>query len=274
MGPGTVGTARGVSGSGVFRRGLLVFLAVSALAPLALLLLTSVGNGWFAPALWPPAITLESWRAVAGAGRLGHALGTSLTLGLATGVLSVVVGAPLGRALAGLFGWRRQLAVAMVFLPVATPPVGLGVGLHVSALSFGLAGSWGGVLGAHLIPAAGYAALYFLGVFSVFDARAEEAARSLGATPLAVAWRVTLPMLRRPLLDGFLLGYLVSWAQVGLTLVIGQGNVRSLPMEVFGYLLAGQDRYAATGAVLLVLPPLLTIGLVKLAAGRAGAFQV
>jgi ABC-type spermidine/putrescine transport system permease subunit II len=104
--------------------------------------------------------------------------------------------------------------------------------------------------------------LFFLGIFSVHDDRLEAEARTLGATPWQTLTRITLPVFRRPLLEGFVLGFLVSWAQVPLTLLIGQGVVPALPLEVLSYLQAGQDPRAATGALLLVLPPLLLMGMV------------
>jgi ABC-type spermidine/putrescine transport system permease subunit II len=53
--------------------------------------------------------------------------------------------------------------------------------------------------------------------------------------------------------------------------VIGGGRVRTLPLEVFAYLQAGQDRYAATGALLLVIPAVLMLGAVRLTVERAEA---
>jgi putative spermidine/putrescine transport system permease protein len=251
---------------------LLAALVISALAPLALLLLVSVGRDWFFPALWPPSVTLESWADVlSGGGRMAAALGTSLVLALSTGVAGAVVGWSIGRAMADLRGWARHLGAAAAFLPVAAPPVALATGLHLSASATGVAGTTGGVFLSHLIPAAGYAALYFLGVFSLFDRRIEDEARTLGAGPRTVLWRVTMPMMRRQLGEGFLLGFLVSWAQVATTLVIGGGRVRTLPLEVFAYLQAGQDRYATTGALLLVIPALLMLGAVRFAVERAEA---
>jgi putative spermidine/putrescine transport system permease protein len=137
----------------------------------------------------------------------------------------------------------------------------LGVGLQFSFLWAGLGGTHLGVLLAHLIPAAGYVSLFFLGIFSVHDDRLETEARTLGATPQQTLMRVTLPVFRRPLVEGFVLGFLVSWAQVPLTLLIGQGRVPALPLEVLSYLQAGQDALAATGALLLVIPPLLLMGM-------------
>ncbi|HEU4700159.1 MAG TPA: ABC transporter permease subunit [Gemmatimonadales bacterium] len=258
--------------NGLLRAGLLCVLALSAAAPLVLLVAASVGRAWFFPALLPTELGLESWRdAFAPDARLAGAAATSLVLALGVGAVALGVAVPVGRALAGLAGWPRRLAAALVFLPVAVPPIALATGLQVTLLRLGLGGTLVGVLLAHAVPAAGYATLYALGVFTAYDRRLDEQARTLGAPPLEVLRRVTLPVLRRPLLEIFALAALVSWAQVPLTLVIGGGTVRTLPVEVLAYVRAGQDRWAATGALLLVLPALLALGPVVLGARRTEA---
>jgi putative spermidine/putrescine transport system permease protein len=242
-------------------------LVVGAAAPFAVLLLVSLGAGWFFPAPWPPALDAGGWLALLGGGhRLARALLVSVALGMGTGVLGTAVGMVVGRALAGLRGWRRYAGAGAAFLPVATPPVAVATGLHLSFLSLGLGGTFAGVLLAHLVPAAGYCALFFLGVFAVWDARVEEEARSLGARPAQVLLHVTLPMLRPALATSVALGFLISWAQVPLTLLIGGGLVATLPIETFAYVLAGQDRLAATGALLLVVPPLFLMAALRLVA--------
>ncbi len=242
-------------------------LALSALGPLAVLVVVSLGDRWFFPALWPPRLSAESWRSLLG-GRLGYAAATSVGLATSTGALACFVALPLGRSLARLTGWRRTLGATAAFLPVAAPPIALGTGLQVSFLSLGLGGTLAGVIVAHLVPAVAYTSLYFLGLFLVFDPRIEEEARSLGAGPIDLWRRVLIPLLRRPLAEGFALGFLVSWAQVPLTLLVGGGAVRTLPLEVLAFVRAGQERYAATGALLLIVPVFLALGL-GLSAQRA-----
>jgi putative spermidine/putrescine transport system permease protein len=253
-----------------FGRAVLVAaLALSAVVPFALLALWSVSRQWFYPALLPPELTGESWRAVVGGGAaLSRAAVASLVLAALTGALGCALALPVGRALDRLGGWRRHLGAAAAFLPVAAPPVAVGTGLQFFLLTLGLGGTALGVLLAHLVPAVGYLSLYFLGVFSAFDARVEEEARTLGATPLQVLRAVTVPMLRRQIAEAFALGFLISWAQVALTLLVGGGAVRTLPLEVFAYVRSGQDRFAATGALLLAVPPLVALAAVRLAARR------
>jgi putative spermidine/putrescine transport system permease protein len=252
---------------GGVRPALLGFLALSAAVPFGLLAVWSVGRSWFYPALWPSALTGEAWARVAG-GDLGGAALQSAALGAGAAVLGTAAGLPVGRALARLRGWRRGLGAALAFLPVAAPPVALAVGVQFFFLRLGLGGTATGVLLAHLVPTTGYLALYFLGVFAAHDPAAEEAARTLGATGRQAFWRVTLPALRRQVAEAAALGFLVSWAQVALTLLVGGGLVRTLPTEVFAYVRSGQDRYAAVGALLLSAPPLLALAAARVAARR------
>jgi len=245
-------------------------LALSSLCPFALLALWSVSGRWFYPALLPTRLGAESWTdLLEGGSRLLVATATSLMLGVGTGLVACVLALPVGRSLAGLTGGRRHLGAALAFIPVAVPPIALATGLHYSFLRLGLGGTLPGVLLAHAVPAVGYASLYFLGVFAVFDPRVEDEARSLGATPWRIFLQVTLPLLRRPLADAFTLGFLVSWAQVPLTLLVGGGAVRTLPVEVFAFVQAGQDRAAATGALVLIAPALAALTVARLAARRA-----
>jgi putative spermidine/putrescine transport system permease protein len=253
---------------------LFVALATWTVLPMALLVMLSVGRTWFFPALLPSGWTGETWAALVGDGRLGDALGNSVLLALPVGLIAACIGWPVGRLLARSQPITRHVGAALAFLPVAAPPVALATGLQWSFLRVGLGGSVLGVALAHAVPAAGYASLYMLGVFTGRDDRAEDEARTLGAAPWQVRMRITLPSLRRPLAEAWLLGFLVSWAQLPLTLLVGGGLVTTLPLEVFAYMQAGQDRFAATGALLLSLPPLLAIAAVRVAAGRTQALPV
>lgn len=250
---------------------LLAVLCVSALVPLLLLIVTSIGAAWRFPDLLPSGTTGTAWLAAATGGRLLEALAASVIVAIGASALAVLVALPAGRALADLHGWARHAGAAAAFLPVAAPPIALATGLQYSFLRLGLGGTEAGVALAHAIPAAGYATLWFLGVFSAFDRRLEDEARSLGATPGQVLMRVTLPALRRPVAEAFALGCLVSWAQVPLTLLIGGGAVRTLPVEVLGFVQAGQDRFAAVGSLLLVAPALALLGIVAFGVRRTEA---
>lgn len=251
------------------RRWLLAAVCVTGLAPVALLAVRALGRAWVFPALLPGG-GHDGIAALLGDPRIGAAFATSLTLAVATGVLATLIGGAAGRAFHRARGTARRMAGMAAFLPVIAPPMALGVGGQVLTLRLGIAGTWAGVLLGHLVPAAGYVTLYLVGVFGAWDLALEEAARTLGASRLQVLARVVWPALRTPLAQGVAIGALVSWGQLALTLVIGGGNVRTLPVELLGFVRAGDDRLAAVSALILTLPPVVGFALVRRGARVAG----
>lgn len=247
----------------------IVVMLALAIVPVAFMVAMSLSRDWFYPSLLPQVWTVEHWELAWRDGDvLAASIWTSTLLALSAGLAAAVAGLAAGRMIARLHGWRRRIAVALAFLPVAVPPLALAVGLQYSILRAGLGGEFAGVLFAHIVPALGYTSLFFIGVFGVYDWRAEDEARSLGASPRDVLIRVTFPLMRRALLEAFALGFLVSWAQVPLTLLIGQGLVHTLPLELLAYVSAGQDHLAAAAGLMLALPPLILLAMTGLAVRR------
>ena len=234
-----------------------------------LLVLWSASGEWFFPALLPQRWSPDGWAWLyQGGDRIAVAVRNSVLLGIADGVIGCAVAFPIGRSLARLTGWRRYMAAAAVFSPVAAPPIALGIGIQYFLLRIGAGGTAAGVLLAHLVPTVGYLSLYFLSVFATFDSRVEDEARTLGATPHQVLFYITLPMMRRQITEAVAIGFLISWAQYALTLTVGGGAVHTLPLEVFSYMRSGSGNYAASAALVMIVPPLLALAAARYAAGR------
>jgi putative spermidine/putrescine transport system permease protein len=257
--------------AGVLRTAVGVALTLSVVSPLLMLIATSFARGWFYPAVAPPSVDVGAWADLFAAGAHRDALLNSVALAVGTALVATALALPLGRAAALSTSTTRRAIALLAFTAVALPPVALGVGLQLSVLSLGLGGTLTGVLLAHLVPALGYLTLVFLGVFTRWDGRIDEAAATLGAGGLA-RWRLVLiPLLRRPIAEALALGFLVSWAQVALTLLVGGGAVRTLPLDVLAMLQAGQDQRAAVGALALTIPALVVLGASRAAARNTPA---
>jgi putative spermidine/putrescine transport system permease protein len=249
----------------------LVALLLCAVAPLLMLVVTSLARGWFFPAVAPSALDGSAWRDLFADASHRSALVNSLVLGVATAVVATACALPLGwAAAAGSRGVRRAVAL-LAFTAVALPPVALGVGLQLSVLALGLGGTLAGVFLAHLVPALGYLTLVFLGVFTRWDTRLDDAAATLGASARDRWTLVLIPLLRRPIAEAMALGFLVSWAQVALTLLVGGGAVRTLPLDVLAMLQSGQDQRAAVGALALAVPAFIVLAVSRAAARNTSA---
>ncbi len=254
-----------------YHRLLVLSLGVITLAPILLLLVRASALSWRYPALLPSQSVHDTWRTLLFTPTVWSALATSVLLASLTGVLSTAFAFVAARALARATPTARRVAAAAAFLPVIAPPIALGVGVQVFALRAGLAGGNAGVLFAHLVPASGYLTLFFLGVLSAYDFAMEDEARTLGASSLQRFVRITLPALRPRLIEAMLLGALVSWGQLALTLVVGGGVVRTLPVELLAFVRAGDDRLAAAAAIILTVPPALAFGMLQGGVRQSGA---
>lgn len=258
------------------QRTTLIAVALVSIAPVLLLVLRALGPVWRFPQLLPTSVGANSathgivssmWQTP----ELHQALLVSLALAAATGCVGTVIGFVAGRALSGAPGTLRRIATGMAFFPVIAPPIALGVGVQVVAIRAGLSGSLPGVLLSHLIPAAAYLTLFFVGVLSAYDGGMEEEARTLGASRWQTFTRVTAPALRARWLEALVLGALVSWGQLALTLLVGGGIVRTLPVVLLSFVRAGDDHLAAAAALLLTAPPIIAFGLLQRATRITGA---
>ena len=126
-------------------------------------------------------------------------------------------------------------------------------------IHLGVADSIIGVILVQLIPSVPYASLIYSGAFANFDIDFERQARSLGAGPLDTLRHVTLPMLRPTMIIAALFAFLISWTEYLLTLLIGGGEVTTLPLVLFALIGASDTTTAAAVSLTIVGPPLLLV---------------
>jgi len=230
-------------------------IATLALFPLFILAVQSLARLWLWPALLPPSWSLRAWgdtfRASSG---VLPALANSLAIASTVSVLSLFIATPAARTLA--FGRFRlkSLFLYVLFLPILAPPLAAAMGLHVVFLRLGLAGDITGVVLVHLIPAIPYATLLLVGSFTRLDTDLEAQARTLGATPLVVLRRVTIPLLAPGLAVAASFTFLISWSQYILTLLIGGGQVLTLPLALVAAQRSGDQALAASICLLFLAP--------------------
>ncbi|ABQ90187.1 molybdate ABC transporter permease subunit [Roseiflexus sp. RS-1] len=90
----------------------------------------------------------------------------------------------------------------------------------------------------------------------------ENAARTLGASELRILWRVTLPLARRGILAGVILGSARALGEFGATLMITgniPGRTQTLPVAIYDAVQA--QRYADAHLMVLVMTGLAFAGL-------------
>ena len=195
---------------------------------------------------------------------------TTVLLSLRVGAIATLFNTPLAVAVAWLMSRRdfrgKSLVDGLINLPLVVPPVATGYILLLLLGRYGVLGkvlfSLFGIRIAYTTAAAVIASMVVSFplvarscrvAMEMVDRRLERAARSLGARPLGVLSRVTLPLAARGILGGVLLGFARSLGEFGATMVFAgniEGRTRTVPLSVYSLMqIPGRER----GAMLLVL---------------------
>jgi putative spermidine/putrescine transport system permease protein len=227
-------------------------------APLVPLVIWSFAHRWFFPDVLPAEWSWRAWAYLASpASQVNKAMVNSVTVALAVTALSALIGLPAGRAL-GLYEFRGKTAVLFLILaPAIMPMIAVVMGIHIAFLRVGLADTWLGVVLVHLVPVMPYMVLVLTAAFSNYDLDYEGQARTLGARPLQVFRHITLPAIWPGLMVGSLFAFLISWSQYLLTLIIGGGQMITLPVLLFAFANSGDNAITAALSLLFIAPALL-----------------
>ena len=235
-------------------------LVVGLLLPLLPLLVWAGSGQWRYPAVVPQRGSLRGLGLILDpASEVLSGLATSLTLGITVSVLACGVGLCAGRAI-GLYSFRgKRLVQFLLLAPAIVPGLAVTLGIQVFFLRYHLSGTVQGVVLVQLVPTIPYVTLVLGSAFANFELGYEEQARTLGAGPLRTFWHVTLPAIRAPLVVAAFFAFLISWSEYILTLLIGGGTVKTLPLLLFAYIGSSDLNEAAALAVLFVLPPFVLV---------------
>lgn len=180
------------------------------------------------------------------------ALRQALTLSLATSVLSllaiVLIGTPIAYVLARELIPGARIIDALIDLPIILPPAVAGIALLTA---FGRRGVLGGPLDAlglsvgFSTAAVVIAQIFVAAPFYIRTARAgflridrslEEAAADLGASPVRVFWRITLPLSRASVFAGAMLAWARALGEFGATIMFAgnrEGVTQTMPLAIY-----------------------------------------
>jgi spermidine/putrescine transport system permease protein len=214
--------------------------------------MTGFSFRWFAT-LWQNDAVMRAFR-------------TSLILGSLTAVISTTLGVLAALALVRYSVRGRNLVATILIAPLLVPEVVLAVALLLFLNFVGIGKSMPMLLAGHVIFTLPF-------VFLVVQARLvgirrdiEEAAMSLGASPVQTFLSVTLPLLMPAVAAGALFAFTISFDNITGTLFWKPGGVETVPTQIFAMLRHSiSPEINALGTVMIVL----TVGLPLLGAALA-----
>ena len=202
--------------------------------------------------------------------------------------VATLIIAPIGLLIAAFLvrtrsRWRFAVDL-LVSMPLALPPVVVGFALlwlfggegPFGDATRGIAFTWFAMVLASAVVAFPLVVRSFVAGLSQVDPRLEFAARNLGAAPWRVAITITLPLARRGILGGLLLGFVRAFAEFGATIVFA-GNIpertQGIPAAIFSRISTGDfnDAWALAAVSIVIGGGALAVH--NALVGRAGTTQ-
>ncbi len=199
----------------------------------------------------------------------------ALTLSLQVTIVATtalfVAGLALAVSLARRWLPGQLIIETLIFLPLILPPSVLGYFLLLALGSGSPIVEWFHIRILFTWPAAAVASAVVglplmtqsaRAAIAGVDRRLEDAARTLGSSELEVLWRVTLPLARRGIIAGLILGAARALGEFGATLMVAgniPGQTQTLPLAIYDAVQA--RRYEQANIMALVMTSLAFAGL-------------
>lgn len=177
--------------------------------------------------------TLEHWENAFGIAELTDALTTSLLLAAGSTLVATILGMLIALALVRHEFLGRRAANLLIVIPLATPEVVIGAALLSLFVYVGVNTGFVTLLIAHIMFSISFVVIVVRSRLIGFDRSLEEAARDLGATPLATFRTVTLPLLAPGLIAAALLAFALSIDDFVIS-NFNAGTTVTFPLFIFG----------------------------------------
>ncbi|MDD1710134.1 MAG: ABC transporter permease [Methanoregulaceae archaeon] len=199
-----------------------------------------------------------------------------ITAGISTLVI-ILVGTPVAWINARHRYPGREIVDTLIDLPLVLPPTVAGLALLMAFGRMGLIGGFFynfGISIAFTTIAVIIAQIFVSVPFYIRQARAsfeqldtmyENAARSLGSTPLPTFFTIILPLVKAGLIGGAIMSFARALGEFGATIMFAgnfQGRTQTMPLAI--YTAMQGDLYASiTLSVILIIISFLVIAIVK-----------
>jgi putative spermidine/putrescine transport system permease protein len=186
----------------------------------------------------------------------------SMVLSVGGTLSALILGIPAAYALSRYRLPFGETVRTVVSLPIIVPGIVVGLALlRYLVVPFGFNITLA-LFFAHTALVLPYAVRVVFASLDNLRSDMEEAAVLLGSSRLGAFFRVVMPNIRGGILAAFILGFVTSFNQVPVSLFLSGPGVRTLPIDMLGYM---ETTYDPSIAALSALLAFLSIGIVFVA---------
>ncbi|QUR68076.1 ABC transporter permease [Mycobacterium spongiae] len=199
----------------------------------------------------------------------------SLSVSIQTAIIASVISVALGVTAAILSRsaptWLATLTAGVFHIPVAVPSVAIGLGILIAFNEppLILGGRAGIVVAAHTVLVLAFAYGSVDAALQHIDPGLYRAAESLGASPLRIFFRVTLPLLVPAIGGAAGLSLSLSMGELGATAMVYPPTWRTLPATIYGLAEHGDTLLAAACTLVLLAVTIAALAVLSRVRGNA-----
>jgi putative spermidine/putrescine transport system permease protein len=251
-----------------------LFVGLLLIAPLVVMLLASLNNG-FTIFLPPRDWGLRWYSEAVRNDFLVEAFTFSMMTAAVSAAFAVVLGVAAGFAIARYEFPGRGLLHALVMTPLLIPTVVVAIGILQLFSSLGIPISPEGLVAGHTAASLPFVTRLTLAGIGAIDPRLESAALSLGASRWRMYRTVVYPQIRPAVLSGLILAFLLSLEETTIAIFTSSPGATTLPVQLLRYYSNRSDPLvAAASSILLVITVVVAyaldrmFGLLKLLSGN------
>ncbi len=229
----------------------LVLGLIFIVLPIVMVVVQSFNSASFGQ--WPPPGFSLTWYASVfhGSGFGAPAIRSSELACTATAA-SLTVGTLAALAITRYRFPGRRFIEGFVISPLIVPKVAIGIAAFILFLKLGIYGNLGSVVLVHVVVTLPFVVTLTAAGFARTDHSIEEAAADLGANPLLVFWRATLPQMRGALAAAAAFSFIISFDELDATIFIVGQKSNTLPVSMFLYMEKFQNPTLAALSALLI----------------------
>jgi putative spermidine/putrescine transport system permease protein len=222
------------SGGKLFVDVVSILVFVFLLLPLVVIVAASFNAGDYLT--FPPdGLSLRWYKAVLESDRWISSFRLSSIVTIITVPVSLLIGTLASYAVIRYDFRGKAVINTLLLTPLVIPQIVLGLALLDFFSRLGILDSIPGLVIGHVVVTLPYVVRSVSVSIQGLDPMMERAAQNLGANPFQTFRKVTLPLIRPGIVAGAIFAAIISFGELGVTLLIAGANTATLPVRIFGF---------------------------------------
>lgn len=236
--------------------------ALFILSPLAVILVSAFGEGWFGARWLPQNWTLRWFEWAFQMTDLVQVTLNSMIIAALTIVISLLIGIPTAWAIGKRKIRAKELLITLILLPRMIPELTYALGTAKIFYTLDLIDTYFGVALAHSTITIPYVVLIMSSTFEALDQRVIDAGGVCGANWINRFIYLILPMSMPGIMAAVIFAFVTSFNEFTLSMMTYGPQTVTLPIQTYLSIGDGYKEIASAISFVLLIPSILILGVI------------